>query len=127
MEDTRRNPPLPTDKSPQPLRRSPRLNSSPEESTRSSSIGFQENQSSSGNSACSSACVNSGPYSNTIVKVYNDHQLYSIFDRGTKKYIYHSKLDGYKEHTVSFSNDGYCDAVYDAKGRKVYEKSRGSR
>ncbi|KAI0438973.1 hypothetical protein F4803DRAFT_554532 [Xylaria telfairii] len=123
MEYELPSPPVPTGKTP-PLRRSPRLNPSPKESTESPPTGSEGKQSTNNNSPCAGAEATSDPYAKIIIKIYNDHQLYSIFDHGTKRYIYHSKHDCYKDHTVSFSEDGYCDAVYDSKGVKVYEKPK---
>ncbi|KAI1758162.1 hypothetical protein F4782DRAFT_524859 [Xylaria castorea] len=66
--------------------------------------------------------ASSEPYSNIIMKVYMHKKLYSIYDRATKDYIYHSKQELHDGFTVAYSKDGYCTAIYDKAGNEVYTK-----
>ncbi|TRX95626.1 hypothetical protein FHL15_003584 [Xylaria flabelliformis] len=64
------------------------------------------------------------PYSIMIIKIYLDKKLYSIYDRATKKYIYHAKQNLHSGYTVVCSKDGYCNAIYDKEGKTVYAKGQ---
>ncbi|KAI0863916.1 hypothetical protein F4860DRAFT_521296 [Xylaria cubensis] len=64
------------------------------------------------------------PYANLIIKIYLDKKLHSIYDRAAKKFIYHAKQELYSGYTVVCSNEGYCNAVYDEEGKRVYAKGQ---
>ncbi|KAI0554044.1 hypothetical protein F4679DRAFT_580209 [Xylaria curta] len=64
------------------------------------------------------------PYPNMTMKIYIDKKLYSIYDRATKKHIYHVDKELYNGFTVTYSKDGFCNAIYDKDGKKVYAKGQ---
>ncbi|KAI1741618.1 hypothetical protein F4680DRAFT_464326 [Xylaria scruposa] len=67
---------------------------------------------------------NVDPYPNMIMKVYINKKLYSIYDRATKKYIYHADKELYNDFMVGYSKDGVCNAIYDIDGKRVYAKGQ---
>ncbi|KAI8950343.1 hypothetical protein F4801DRAFT_549287 [Xylaria longipes] len=59
------------------------------------------------------------------MKIYMDKELYSIYDRVAKEYIYRAKSDDAESMTVVYSEDGYCIAIHDKDGNMVYAKAKG--
>ncbi|KAI0459133.1 hypothetical protein F5B21DRAFT_499759 [Xylaria acuta] len=78
-----------------------------------------------GDEHCSSS--SSEPCSITVMKIYMDKKIYSIYDRINKKYIYHAKRGPNDGLTITYNEDGRCTVIHDNNGNEVYAKRKDDR
>ncbi|KAI0097232.1 hypothetical protein GGR51DRAFT_578423 [Nemania sp. FL0031] len=56
-----------------------------------------------------------------IWKIYMDGELYSIFDRQTRQYIYHKHRHAERGYAITYINN-QCTTIHDRAGKLVYSR-----